>query len=205
MNVPQKIEKLPSDIEFKKNGVEVWPFLGPDGMKNFTGKYLGLVYRRIVREESVYKIFYDGSVKNTHDFKKFAQDKENELFFVKYKGRDAGFFWLNRFRQKTAFITYCLYKEFWGKDALAISKLCIEFIFERKNSFGEHLVDVILGLTPANNKLAIKFLLKNDMTIMGRLPGALRDAHENITVDGVFSYICRNNKPSIRIPKIYIV
>lgn len=205
MLASQQTEKFTPTTEFTKNGVEIVPFLGPAGTQNFTEKYLGQVYRRIVREESVYKIFYDGSVNNTYDFKRFATNKENELFFPKFKGRDVGFFWLNRFRQKTVFITYCLYKEFWGTDALTVSKVCIDFIFERKDPFGQHQVDVILGLTPANNKLAIKFLLSNNMVIMGKLPAAVHDVHKNTTVDGVFSYIQRNGKTIRKMPSIYFI
>ena len=155
---------------------------------NISDEILGQVFRRIVREESAYKLFYDGSVRNTTDFIRFMRNGENEIFFVRYKGKEAGFFWLNSFRQKSFFINYCFYKEFLGDAALTISSACIDFIFSRKDAYGAPLVEVLLGLTPANNKLAIKFLLKNGMTILGKVPGFLYDAIEDITVDGIFSY-----------------
>lgn len=147
------------------NGLSIMPFYNKGGAANFADNSLAQIFRRIVREESVAKIFYDGSVRNSADFIRFVRNRENEIFFVSYEGREAGFFWLNRFRRKAAFITYCLYKNFWGADAFLISRECIEFIFARKDGHGEYLIDVLLGLTPANNKLAVKFLLKNGMTV----------------------------------------
>lgn len=184
----------PKTVIKLEEGIEVIPMYEKNGQSNFSDKILGQVFRRIVREEIVYKLFYDGSVRNTRDFRKFMRNPENEIFFVKFNGREVGFFWLNHFRQKSFFINYCLYREFLGETALTISNICIDYIFKRTNSDGDFLVDVLLGLTPANNQLAVNFLLKNDMTILGKVPGFLYDAIADETVDGVFSYRQRNNK-----------
>jgi hypothetical protein len=187
------------------NGLSIIPFYDNDGAPNFSNNSLAQVFRRIVREDSVAKIFYDGSVRNSADFIRFVRNRENELFFVSYEGRDAGFFWLNRLRSKAAFITYCLYKDFWGDEALLISRKCIEFLFAGKNGHGEHRIDVLLGLTPANNKLAVKFLLKNGMTVLGKVPGLLYDASAEATVDGIFSYLPRNKSACLKRPSIFFV
>ena len=177
-------------------GVEVTPMYEENGQANFSDKILGQIFRRIVREEIVYKLFYDGSVRNTRDFRKFMHNPENEIYFVKLNGKEVGFFWLNHFRQKSFFINYCVYREFLGETALTISNICIDHLFKRTDSDGDFLVEVLLGLTPANNQLAVNFLLKNDMTILGKVPGFLYDAIADETVDGVFSYRQRNNKKS---------
>lgn len=177
-----------------EEGVEIIPMYEKNGRSNFSDEILGQVFRRIVREEIVYKLFYDGSVRNTRDFRQFMRNSDNEIFFVKCNGKEVGFFWLNNFRQKSFFINYCVYKEFRGDKALTISNICIAHIFKRTNSDGEFLVDVLLGLTPANNKLAVNFLLQNGMTILGKVPGFLYDSIEDDTVDGIFSYRQRNNK-----------
>ena len=186
-------------------GIEVIPMYQEYGQSNFSDKKLGEVFRRIVREESVYKLFYDGSVRNTRDFRKFMRNPDNEIFFVTCKGKEVGFFWLNHFRQKSFFINYCLYRDFWGESALTISNICIDHILKRTNTEGEFLVEVLLGLPPANNKLAVNFLLKNDMTILGKVPGFLYDSTTGETVDGIFSYRQRNKKTGFKMPSIFFV
>ena len=206
MNSPIPLAQQPLNTVYQLlNGLSIIPFYDNDATANFSDTSLAQAFRRIVREESVTKIFYDGSVRNSADFIRFVRNRENELFFVSHDNREAGFFWLNRFRGKATFITYCLYKDFWGDEALLISRKCIEFLFARKDSHGEHLIDVLLGLTPATNKLAVKFLLKNGMTVLGKVPGLLYDASAEATVEGIFSYIQRNKSASLKMPSIFFV
>ena len=186
-------------------GVEVTPMYEENGQANFSDKILGQIFRRIVREEIVYKLFYDGSVRNTQDFREFIQNPDHQMFFVKFNGKEVGFFWLINFRQKSFFINYCLYKEFLGETALTISKICIDYIFKRSNTDGDYLVDVLLGLTPDNNRLAVNFLLKNDMTILGKVPGFLYDSIEDKTVAGIFSYRQRIKKAGFKMPSMFLI
>ena len=203
MKAPLPLAQQSLNSVYQMNGLSIMPFYNEDRTANFSDNSLAQVFRRIVREESVAKIFYDGSVRNSADFIRFVRNRENEVFFVTYEGREAGFFWLNRFRRKAAFITYCLYKNFWGADALLISRECIEFLFTRKDGHGEYLIDVLLGLTPANNKLAVKFLLKNGMTVLGKVPDLVYDASAEATVDGIFSYKQRNGRAGLKMPSIF--
>ena len=142
-------------------------------------------------EGTVHRVFYDDSVRSTTDFLDFLKREENSVFFVKFKDEDVGFFWLRKFIQKSAFINYCFYKAFWGPESLKISQECLDYILHKKNAYGDYLVDVLLGLTPSNNKLAIKFLIKNGMTVIGKVPGLITDCRHNEVVDGVLTYKTR--------------
>jgi hypothetical protein len=100
---------------------------------------------------------------------------------------------VNRFVQKSAFINYCFYKSFWGRKSLEIGRNCIDYILHLKNGSGEYSIDVLLGLTPVNNKLAVSFLKKHGMVIVGRIPELITDCHQNEIVDGLLSYKTREN------------
>ncbi len=185
------------------DGIEIIPMVEGNGPANFSDLFLGQVFRRIVREESLHKLFYDGSVRDTRDFRKFIHNPENEIFFVRSHDKEVGFFWLNHFRQKAFFINYCFYREYWGEAALKIGNTCIEHLFTGKDPDGDFLVDVLLGLTPANNKLAVSFLLKSGMTILGKIPDFLYDAAREEYVAGVFSYRQRCKKTGFRMPSLF--
>ena len=187
-------QKVPETIFSNEKGIKISPCGQGSGPHWFTDKYIAQVYRRIVSEETVYKVFYDGSVANTNDFIKFMRNKDNEIYFVEYDGKEAGFFWLTRFIQKSAFINYCFYKNFWGIKTLTVSQLCIDYLFNKKDENGQFTFDVLLGLTPTSNKLAIKFLLKNGMTVLGKIPGLLYNYTEDTTTDGILSFKHRNCK-----------
>ncbi|OIP45315.1 MAG: hypothetical protein COZ12_03240 [Deltaproteobacteria bacterium CG_4_10_14_3_um_filter_60_8] len=186
------------------NGPDILPFRTEGGEPTFSDTHLAQVFRRLVREETLAKVFYDGAIVNTTDFINFFHNQENEIFFVQEKSREVGFFWLNRFRHKSAFITYCFYRDFRGRHTLGISRATLDFLFSRTDHYGEHLTDVLLGLTPADNKLAVKFLLKNNMTILGRVPGFLYDHRQGKSVDGILSYRQRQNA-AVRLPSLFFV
>jgi hypothetical protein len=165
--------------------------------------YLFQIYRRIVRERTVYKTFYDGSVQNTRDFVDFVKSDKNKFFIVNYRGKEAGFFWLTEFVAKTAFINYCLFNEFWGKEGWKISNKCLDIILNQKDKHDEHKIDVLLGLTPATNKLAMKFLVKNGMKVIGRVPKLVFDYNEGAKVDGVLAYKGRDVDSKITFPDFF--
>lgn len=160
---------------------------------NLPDSYLGQVYRRIVLEGTSHLLFYDNSVRDTKEFIGFLKKEEHSVYFVQLNGEDVGFFWLCKFIQKSAFINYCFYKSFWGKYSLQISRDCLDHILHLKNDQGDYSIDVLLGLTPVNNKLAVSFLKKIGMIVIGRIPGLITDSHQNEIVDGLLSYKIREN------------
>lgn len=195
MNSPLYFPKHEADeTSFKQDGLEILPFYDRNGEPIFSDIHLAQFFRRIVFEDTLHKVFHDGSIQNTRDFISFVKKNDHEIFFIKSDGEDAGFFWLTKFSQKSAFVAYCFYKKFWGKKTLNISKLCIKYIFHKKDYRGDYILDVLLGLTPANNKLALKLLIKNGMTVLGTIPKILFSFTDCRTIDGILSYKLRDRK-----------
>lgn len=194
MTTPVKlIHNSSHEVESNIEGVCLVPYLHTGEDYNMPDSYLSQVYRRTVIEKTIHKIFYDGTINNTKDFISFFKQEHIELIFVYYRGEEAGFFWLSPFVRKSAFITYCLYKNFL-RESLMISQACINGIFSRKNKDDEALFDTLLGLTPASNKLALKFLKKNGMEVVGKIPGLISDNARDKSIDGVISYLPRSQK-----------
>jgi len=163
------------------------------GCYNVSDRHLAGIYRRIVKEKSINKIFFDCKISNTNDFINYFKNDRLELFLVSYNGQESGFFWLKEFFPRASFITYCLYKSFWGEHTLKISQTCIDAIFDRKDEHGNHEMDILMGLTPANNKLALRFLKKNGIKIIGTIPNLIWDFEKGNYVDGILSYRNRKN------------
>ncbi len=201
----RSVQPIVEEVFHLDEGVSLIPFCRLDGSPHFSDIHLAQVFRRIVREETVSRVFYDGSIVNTSDFIRFFKNHDREIFFVEHNGREVGFFWLEKFRHKTSFINYCFYREYWGENALHISRVSIDFLFERKDCHGEFLIDMLLGLTPSTNKLAIKFLLKNGMTVLGKMPKMLFDVKKGTNVDGVFSYKQRSKNGKIKFPTFLMI
>ena len=172
--------------------VIITPYRAENGRVNFPETYLRQVFLRIAVEGTLEKVFFDKKINNNREFIAFVKQKNHSVFFVNLGDEEAGFFWLTRFNQKYAFINQCLYKNFWGKKSLKVSKFCIDYILDRKNAKGDYLHDVLLGLTPVNNRLAVSFLIKSGMQVLGKLPGIFTVYHQNKVVDGLLSYKTRD-------------
>ncbi len=162
------------------------------GKVNFSDTYLRQVFLKIAVEGTLHKIYFDRKINNNIEFTAFIKQKEHSVFFVKAGEEEVGFFWLAKFNQRSAFMNYCFFKNFWGKTSLKISRFCIEYIMERKKANGDYMLDILLGLTPINNRLAVNFLIKSGMQVLGKIPGICTDYHQNKVVDGLLSYKTRS-------------
>ncbi len=173
--------------------LSITPYTNIENKKvNFPDTYLKEVFFRIAVEGTLHKIYFDKKINNNKEFIAFIKQKQHSVFFVKAGEEEVGFFWLAEFNQKSSFINYCFFRNFWGRKSLKISQFCIEYILERKNANGDYLLDVLLGLTPVNNRLAVSFLIKSGMQVLGKLPGICIDYHQNKVVDGLLSYKTRD-------------
>lgn len=188
--------KMPAGHAMKNllTNTELIPYCDQDGEYAFSKSHLCQIYRRIIREDTARKVFLDGSVQNSRDFIEFFEKKKHHIYIVQYQGNEVGFFWTNEFNGNSVFITYCMYMKYWGEDSVTIGKNCIEQIFSQKNKFGDYRYNIILGLTPVDNTLALKFLTKIGMKIVGTIPGIIADYYKQTDTEGVISYICRNQK-----------
>lgn len=179
------LERLPAEDK----QLEITPYI----FNVIPDSYLSQIYRRTVREKVIYKTFYDGSVQNTHDFVDFVKNEKKRFYIVRYQGRDAGFFWLTEFVKKSAFINYCLFNEFWGKEGRRIGSQCLNAILHEKDQHDKYKLDVLLGLTPVTNGLAMNFLFKNGMIVIGKVPMLVHDHTKGGKVDAVLAYKLRDS------------
>ena len=177
--------------------ITITPFRTEEGVEFFSDTYLRQVFLRIAIEGTLHKVFFEKKINNNEDFIAFTRQKQHSVFFVKSGEEDAGFFWLTRFNEKSAFITYCFYKNFWGKKSLKVSKYCLDYLLEKKNVRGDYQYDVLLGLTPVNNRLAINFLIKSGMQVLGKIPGIFTDYQQNKGIDGLLSYKNRDTSKMV--------
>ena len=179
------------------NKITFLPFCDHSGNYSYQDSYIAQLYRRVVRDGTVGNVFYDGSIQNTNDFVEFFKDKNNEIYVLFYDEREAGFFWLNSFRQRTSFISYCIFKDFWGQKALDIVHSGTSQILNRKNEFDEYITDVLLNLTPVNNKWGINFLTKAGLAILCKIPQCIV-LHGGTVEEGVLFYITRESNSGVK-------
>lgn len=168
------------------------PYTELDGIRTFNDTVIKDLYRRMVEEGTAKRVFFDGSVSNEEAFlNMFKHNPENHLFVIKTDGEPAAIAWLNGVRNYTATAHFCLFKRVWGKKGIEVGKRAIQFFLNMKDWDGRYYHDVITGLTPSCNRLAVRWIQKIGMKILGEIPNVIWDAENQESVPGVISYITR--------------
>lgn len=176
-----------------QNGFKLVQYIEIDGIRNFPDSYLKYLFDRIAEERQLEKLFYDGSIKTNEEFLNLMKYSANKLFLIFCDDEIAGIIWLNGFETRSAVLHFCLFRRFWGDKALFIGKATLNELLYMKDPEG-HIFDVLLGLTPANNKLAVRYIQKIGMNVAGELPKAIWDAKLQQSISGVVSYITREEQ-----------
>ena len=138
---------------------------------NLNIDFLRGVFKQMVNERQLDKVFYDGGVKTEKDFLQIFASPANLAVFSWYENDLAGMCWINEIQKDHCQAHYYFTKKAYGKVARKIAKEVMAYWFTFTNDDKKTLFKTILGITPAKNKLAVKFNKDIGMTDMGIIPG----------------------------------
>lgn len=184
------------------------PYAVHDGVPTFRDSEIAEWFARLEREDTLRKLFFDGTVIYAKDLIRLVKTPGVFFFTVWTEGKDPGsrvhglgeekketevemaaLFWLTDFIGNAAFLHHVIFKKFWGRESKRIGRHVLEFIFGVGNGDQKPLVGTLLGLTPVNNIPAVKYARAVGMKPAGRVPGIFYDVYDNSTVNGFLSYM----------------
>jgi hypothetical protein len=101
--------------------------------------------------------------------------------------------WLTDIGVNSAWGHHAVFPCSWGGGkSVCVMLESFKYWFGFKTNEGGTMFDVILGLTPSYNRLAVKFLKRVGMTVLGEIPKIRSIEGRNVDRDGaVISYITR--------------
>ena len=154
---------------------------------------MGYVWDKIKRANLVKRVWPTGEVRTADDWFTMIKNPTNIVNLVTGYEDVVAFAWLNGISHNHAFAHYCTFPEAWGRGTVGIMRQCLKYWFGFKDENGNPMLEVILGRTPSDNRLAIKFLDRIGMEVLGEIPGIGIDVYKNKKVGLVFSYIKRES------------
>jgi hypothetical protein len=119
----------------------------------------------------------------------FFKSEARACWLVFYDGRLAGWVWLDDFGHRTARIHFCFFK--WlSKNRLTVQvgKEILWLLLNTEFRNGIRL-EAIRGETPSFNKLALRFIQKVGLRIIGEMPSAAYRHQDGVTYPMVYSFI----------------
>lgn len=168
------------------NDFRIVPYLPLDGILPLRDSHVLEFWAAMVRDGTVRRVFFDGSVTTAGQFLEKVKRADNLFFFCFDGDRPAAVCWLDSMAGHRAHIHFCVCKETWGQAAKALGKLVLKTIGSMKTNDGRPFLGMVLGITEADNALAIRFAKSIGLTKCGYVPGYLHNARDNLSVDATF-------------------
>lgn len=138
------------------------------------------------QEEGTFKtVFFDGRVRTPADFLKAMKSPRNMPIFAFYGDDFLGFAWLNSLADNYGFAHFCGMRVSYGDLAVRVGEMVVDYWMAFPS------LEILLGVTPGNNPLALRFIGKLGFQRIGEIPGMIMDVYEGERASAVISYYSR--------------
>jgi RimJ/RimL family protein N-acetyltransferase len=169
----QEKDQQPSSQQNLNDLVQVVPYVKVDGNWILEDEVVGAAYQKCLQQELIDTIFWETGIEDQDEFIAFAK-KKSVIFSFVYLGEFGsgdiiGFVWLTGLSNNHALGHFCFFKEWWGDKTVEAGRIATDywFSFEGENS---PLLDTIIGMVPAFNKRAHRYVEKVGFSRLGVIP-----------------------------------
>lgn len=174
------------------NEFRMSPYVEVDGVPSYKDSEILELYRRVVAEGCAH-VFRDRSITGEGAFLRMAKAPHTAFYVAYVRGETAGCVWLNRFQARFAQANFFTFSQFWGQDALDLGRHCLRELITMRGDDGAFILDMLVGITPADNPLAVAFALKCGWKRRGLLPFGAYDAEAGASLPAVLTTVTRED------------
>lgn len=169
--------------------VKIVPYCHVDGVPTYKDSEVRKFFARIVRDGLKDIIFHAGDVTTENQFLARMKASTTSMYVVYADDIEAGLIWLTHFEGKSCRVHFTSFSEVWGMDTVSIGRDAIRQVLYMRDASGDYVFDVLLGLIPAQNIRAVKWLAKVGLVQACMIPNALWNGDESIP--GTLLYLTR--------------
>lgn len=138
------------------------------------------LYNRMEREALLDSFFHAAQCKTADEFLRYARDIGTWLFRADRYGEPVAFAMLDSFSAESAYFHHCHFRAGW-KHTLETALHTLDWLQASCPS-----IKTLIGITPAKNKLAVRYAGRCGFKILGEIPRSLYDRDGNVQ-DAVLS------------------
>lgn len=146
------------------------PYCQIDGEWTFPEQDIRDIYGRMVEDRTVDMVFMGSGIDCEDRFVSMFRSDGVYPYVLFVDGRCAGTVWLNRIQYRWAQFHFCAFREFWGETTVELGRFCNTYLLNMKGEDDRYLFDMFVGILPARNRLAVRFVKKCYGTVSGELP-----------------------------------
>lgn len=168
--------------------IEVLPYVELDGKYTVEDEVVRVVFFKMLADETFQVVFYDGTVETPEAFINLLRAPHNYPVFVFVDQKIGGVAWINDAKDNHATAHFCVFREHWGKESVAMGKAVLDYWFSFTREDGSPMFDVILGVTPAVYKPALRFITQLGFKVVGEVPKVIYNAYTQQRGSAMLSY-----------------
>lgn len=167
------------------------PYTQINGAWTFSDDYAAELWRKMVEEKTAKKVFYTGRVHDTETFINFIKSPGNNVNVI----MDEQFTplllsWLNMVEDRHGLFNFNCYRIAWGREnTVRLMLKCADYWFSMKDSNGDYLFEVLYGVTPENNRLALSCMKNCGTVSLPAIPNFVSNAYTKKRMGVVISYM----------------
>tara|TARA_R110000751_G_scaffold208951_3_gene312819 strand:- start:436 stop:909 length:474 start_codon:yes stop_codon:yes gene_type:complete len=117
------------------------------------------------------RVFLGGAVHDADTFLTYFSTPATLAVLVLFNGKISGLGWLSNVEGRSALPNFFFLKSTWGRQSLQMAQMLLRYWFSFPgNGDDETALDILVGMTPAKNRLACRFVKRLGFTIVGEIP-----------------------------------
>jgi hypothetical protein len=173
--------------------MRVIPYIEINGARTFSDGYIANLFRLMEKEGTAKKVFHAGSVKAPEHFIKWMKnDKINAVVVIEDDSNiPLAVAWITGMEDRRAWFNFNIFKAAWGKRSKEVATAARDHWLYMQDSRGEYLFNLLLGLTPENNRLALRMAKMCGAKPLPVIPNFETNFWTGERHGAVFSYIER--------------
>jgi len=121
------------------------------------------------KDDRLLKWVFQKSDMTLQEFFEYFTRNDNFPVLVFFHDNFAGYAWLNGLSCKRAFAHFCFFNSVWGSTE-TIADAVLDYWFAMPDKDGTHLFEVLVGATPEDNRLAVRFNKRMGFNQIGVIP-----------------------------------
>lgn len=167
----------------------ILPYCVRDGIPTMRDSEMAGLFDAMAEAGTARTVFYDGTVNNRDEFVREMKRRDTHLFVVRERETLLAFFWLNTLEGRSARIHFCGFRPLFGRSS-AVARECLKRTLHMRAG-ADFVLDTLIGVTPVENRLAVRMLKRAGMIPVGVIPGMLDNAYTRQPMDALVSYCTR--------------
>jgi hypothetical protein len=168
------------------------PYVEVNGARTMGDDYVRGLYARMVEDGTAKRVFHGGAVKSSDDMVRWMKNPSMCAMLIAEDNEPLLLSWVTGIEDHRGWFSFCVFKKGWGrKKGQELGKMCADYWMGMKDNQGNPVFRVLMGVTPAHNRLALLWVKTVGAESIGTIPDFATNYWTGERFDAVISYIKR--------------